>query len=385
MVRRKNTPKKRVSARRRTPARKRAAPVRAKATAKRTKKDVVSGSSAAAHHAVRMRPFSDATSQPKIPDGVFTSSLSRKLQNVFDVRNSQQNPSGTDILHVVLAPTLGVPLTIFGTENAHSLRGTGTRDPDFYGFNNQTVGFRADNITSGGQTWPPTGTQDFEFFNSGGFRQWRVVSQGLRMELTNTDEENDGWFEACRFNWSDRDGDLCITPLDGSITGTQVGFAPSSNWLEYRGIPMSMVEQPGYQTGTLRDLKKFEFMNHPGSGTHDPVETPERLHLVTGTDMTAVAADKVVTLGATALATIAKKAVIDPNMDWVYIRLHTRTNNGSTLGGSSILCNLTQNLEVTFSPESDFAAFQTVNKLDKRTAQVADAINNNRAAGQNRR
>jgi len=362
-------------------ARVRKAPVRRRALkrapAKSVRKQKTAGP-ASAHHAVRMKPFSSATQQPKIPDGALTSSLARRMQHVFQLRNGDGS-LGTDIMHLVFAPTLGVPLLAINSETGVTLRGGSGADPSFHGFSGQNVNFELQPVGGGTVESIPatTGSSRFEVHNECGFSKWRIISQGLRLELTNNDEQNEGWFEACRFNWRRKNGDLCLTPLDGTTTDTELGCAPAHQNLEYLE-PMSMVEQPGYKTGLLKDLKKYEFMLHPQSSTHDPVVLDQQFNLTE---------DKQYTIDTNARtmrlkdgdddAGRLKDQMVDANMDWLYIRLHPRVNNGSSSNGSALLTSIIQNIEVAFDPASDFATFQTTNVRDKKTAQFADAINNN--------
>lgn len=342
--------------------------------------------SGSAHHQVIRRPFSSATTQPKIPDGEFTHSLSRRLQNVTSFTNANAISTG-DTLHVIFAPTLGIPLTIFGSVDGKTKRPLSTYHPQFVGFPGQTVGLEAFNVTLGTGTWPPgAGGDTYTFSNSGAFAKWRVVSQALRLELVNSDEENDGWWEACRFSWSPRAEHIELTPIDGGTTSNALGAAFGDYWLSQIGIPMAMVEQPGYKTGLLRDLKKMEFALHHQSTTHEPVTINEIEQSIGGTDHLYDSSKSTVRLSATsAKANQLWRQYVDTDMDLVYMRLHCRTNNGSSSAGSKFMTNIIQNMEVNFAPTSDFAAFQTPNIHDKQTAKVLDSQNNVPDAGGNRR
>lgn len=367
--------------------RKRATSGPAKVT--RVKKAVVGNSSAAAHHAVRVAPFANTTPQPKILDGAIKSSLSRRLQAVGAFKNSANNPLGQSIMHVIMAPTLGLGATVFGSEEGHTYRGGSTKDPAYLGFNGQTVGWAQTNAAGAvAPTWSanPSIAEMQGFKNLGGFNQWRIVSQGLRMELTNTDEENDGWFEACRFNWSNRYDQLALTPIDGSVTLNKVVAAPEENILHQLLQPMAMVEQPGYKTGLLRDLKKVEFQLHPKNVAHPIVHVRETFMLHNQDDMDFQTDTKTHRFdNESALAVQAAEELIDRNMDWVYIRLHCRTNNGGTSAGSQFLFNAMQNVEMAFSPSSDFATFQTPNNAHIKTEKITGEMNMDMSASSRRR
>lgn len=370
MVKRKSTPRRKVA--RKT---KRRTASSSKKTTKTVSRSVTKSGSNTAHHAVRMQPFSGATSQPKIPDGLFTSSLSRRLQNVTEIVNDSGTMGNTE-MWIIMAPTLGVPICVMNSADGKSKRGTSSFDPQFIGFPNQSV--QLYNFLPGTNTpvWPAVASTAYEITNYSGFAQWRIVSQGLRMELVNTDDENDGWFEAFRFNWRVAPKDLMLTPIDGTTTDTTIGCAPNPNYLHPYITTLAPVEQPGYATGLLKDLKKYEFKLHPQSTTHDPVVIKERYGYTAGTELNLSGSlgNALVLDEGNNTANVMADGLVDNNMDWICIKLHCRN---ATLGGSKFMLNAIQNLEFAVAPESDLATFQTVNKHDPKTAKVADAINNN--------
>lgn len=395
MARRKSKPRKRTSRSRTTKRRRTTTGI--KAVVKPVKKRLGAMSTMNAHHSVRMDAFSHATPQPKIPDGALTSSLSRSLQHVTSIRNSDGTLPGfgNDTMHIIMAPTLGVPITVCNTIEGKSTRGGSGSYPQFIGFNGQTVGWT--NKLDGAAEWPPVGqtTSGFKLTHDGGFAQWRIVSQGLRLELTNTDEENDGWFEACRFNWRRNPFDLCFVPLDGSSTNPKVGVAPNPKIAEPGRdylASMPMVEQPGYTTGLIRNLKDIDFQLHPQSASHDPVQMSTQEISYKNIQEEDFYYDDISKLLQTQNDNMKSRKVVeeclDGNMDWIYIKLHCRPNSAASVSfqsGSNLLMHLRQNIEVAFGPESDFSTFQTSNKADKRTTQVADALNDQPSATNKRR
>lgn len=352
----------------------------------RPKKKIMVTSSNASHHAVRANPFSSATSQPKIPDGVFTSSLSRRLQNVVEIKNANGS-LGQNIMHIFMAPTLGIPVTVLNSVDGSQKRGSSSVDPSFIGFPNQTIKLHC--VQGGAAQMPPVADSPLVLANMSGFSQWRIVSQGLRLELNNTDEENDGWYECCRFNWNRNPEALCLTGITGTVADKNLGYAPEPLSLYHEYGNMAMVEQPGYCNGSLKDLQKVEFTLHPQSTTHDPVLCTDKIEMLehdSDGDVWYNNQEKVLKHRATAASNVSMAQAVDPNMDWIYIRLHCRTNNtGGNTNGSKIIANLIQNLELNFSPDSDLAVFQTMNKMDPKTAKVADAINNNPDGARRRR
>ncbi|BAO48207.1 hypothetical protein [Chaetoceros sp. DNA virus 7] len=344
----------------------------------KAKRGVATSSPFAAHHAVRMNPFSGATTQPKIPDGGFTSSLSRRLQNVVEVTNA----SNEGIMHLVMAPTMGVPICVTHTTEGASTRSGATLKPSYLGFLGQGVGLETK--VGGVIKWPIANTDTGDVINAADFAKWRVVSQGLQITLNNVDDENDGWFEAVRFNWRNDNEDICLTSLDGTDTGNVIGAAPNLN-----GLPLltaNIVEMPGYKSGLLKDIKDYQFMLHPQQTRHDPVEITKSIDFVGGTDLNYDTQSKKANLGDSAAGTLLKQGLVDQNMDWMYIRIHPRSNTGAAgQTGSKLICNYIQNLEFAFSPDSDLATYMTTNRMDPKSAKINDQLNNNQDAANKKR
>lgn len=357
----------------------------ARAAPARKRRTNVVNASGTKHLSVRMNPFSQATQQPKIPDGKLTSSLSRRLNSVFELKNGSGS-IGPDIMHLFYAPTLGVPLVAINSAEGVQLRSGSAYDPSFHGFTGQTIGCNV--VTSAAPTtpiYPLSAGADHKLLNTGGFSKWRVVSQGLHLDLVNNQEENDGWFEACRFNWGRGNDQLCITPLDGGKTSTACGVAPAHQVYSQHGS-MSMVEQPGYAKGALRDIGKYQFNLHPQSVDHEAIDISPAIQLTDPADIdTDTNAATLSLVEGQTNASQIKEQYVDTNMDWLYIRLHCRPNNTGNTLGSRFMCHMSQNLEMAFEPTSDLATFQTINVLDSRNAGVADGLNNNPAAMEMRR
>lgn len=388
MVRRKTIPRKRRpikrarSYSRRRTSTKRAAPSdRTKATstkrkksgiASRVKKGTLGEHSFAMHHQVRMNPFNMSVSQPKIVDGETPKSLSRRLQTVIPHRTN------ADTCHIIFAPTLGVPLCFTNTIDGQTLRPLSSVQPTFVGFPGQTVGIEPQVL--GVPKWPLGAGDVVDLKNVGGFSKWRIVSQGLRMNLDATAEENDGWYEVCRFNWRNENRDVTLTPLDGGVSTPLLGAAP--NPINSDLYAMSMVEQPGYCTGSLKDIEKYEFKLNPQTGNHVFREITETNRATEAVDITRDTNAFKADIDESPLGNQLKDQYVDHSMDWLYIRIHGRS---TASGGSKLILSAIQNLEFYFSPSSDLATFQTINKRAPDVEKVADKINNDLSGHHRRR
>jgi len=104
--------------------------------------------------------------------------------------------------------------------------------------------------------------------------QWRIVSQAMKFKLVNTDEENDGWWEACRIPYEAELDTLALADQGGDLSA---GTHNTNHLALYREkIPIaytdSMVEIPGYMCGLLKDLHKHEFKLQP-TGCESHIQT----------------------------------------------------------------------------------------------------------------
>lgn len=130
--------------------------------------------------------------QPRIPDGSVATSMPHRYQNVV------QLPVAKDSVgHILLFPGL----------NGGVVYATGTNAPagGVLSTTFSCISYTGleDKLSPVDLRWSASGFSK-STFTGGKFNlkaeqsQWRVVSQGLRLALVNSDEVNDGWFESCR-------------------------------------------------------------------------------------------------------------------------------------------------------------------------------------------
>lgn len=340
-------------------------------TPKRVTTRTLKEDSATAHHKVIMMPFSTATPQPKIPDGEVISSLSRRLQNVTEIKNDLNQ----DVVDILMLPSLGLGCVAYHAQT----RATTGRTYQVVGFPNQTVGFRLSTI----------GAQPWLFEPGGGIVNWRIVSQGLRLDLANSAEENNGWWEACRFHidrtatrWSlvTNDNAASLPSLQHNLV-----LVPDGTY-EVATNNFAMVEQPGYKTGLLKDLHKQEFRLLPKS-KNCPMRNNKYVGKLVDSDINFDSSANEIRMQA---STDASYAIIDQCLsdeyDAVLIRLHCRSNTGSgATTGSQLIANCIQNVEFCFDPTSDLATFMTHNKAHPKTEKIRDELNDSSDATMSRR
>lgn len=322
-------------------------------------------------------PHSNATSQPKIPDGKSARSLGLSNQTAGE-------------LIALQSPIVGQGTSAVGDGTIHILMYAGQNSGAVV---LNTVG-SSNPINGGGEyeTQPPTGEimgwsgcPDTVFNGmsaaAGGnlstnfeFSQWRVVSQGMVLGLLNPAEEDDGWWEAIRVRDPLDSNDYQILPRDrdhlNNDSGTVVPKGKLSGDLMTRG---DLPNTPSYATGLLRDIHKHYFQLLPAYKDHD--------FLVQSDDNTMAGQDIALanTIGTAQTGRYVSfnfgqddaknyiKTKVDESFDMIYIRIHGR----SATTPSRIHYNLVNNCEVTYAGNTIEARFMTPNLYAPDTYEKA--------------
>lgn len=358
-------PNSRYKTRRRIPVKR--APRRMRASyqpARAVRKPNLGASSAAASMAVIARPFSSATSQPKIPDGKMATSLSRRQQKVFELTNEED---GDDKVYILMYASEGVACTVFGA-----------------GVPSQYQGFV--NQTSQRQMADPNADGVSFLNNESGVAQWRTVSQGLKLKLINNNEENDGYWEAIRIPLEKRTTAMSLVSLSGETTGTTPHYTRALGLFFDLGYKTyldnhlgAMVESPGYESGLLRDIDKKEFvLQHSGDSSELQTNTASIGMLAQDYTDSAFKYE----LSSSPTSRQVENEMLDDSMDMVLIKLTCRPNDSNTesFRGSRFLCNAIKNVEFAHSLQSDNKAFETINQAHPRISAHFDNLNNNQSA-----
>jgi len=298
-------------------------------------------------------PFSNATSQPKIPDGKTTESLGLSLQSVGEIVNEEDgNPIQGDAstMHLLFFP--GQNGCLFAS-NVDDTGGVGAFNT--YGFDD-----------AGGPDWLNMGISGGTVSQYTPYAQWRTVSAGLRLSLLNSVEEDDGWFEAVRLNEPLSPDDFYLsTKGRQTLSGTDVGICHPAYPITQVGFATRVLSnEPSYVTGLLRDLENFQFELHGKMDHHDFVQGKENIYI--GADSIG-ASNPVLSPYQAEFNSDGHDDVydmvnqyIDPGYDMIYIRLHCRENvSGSVLNGSRIHYNFVSNQEVTYRGDQRDSRYQT--------------------------
>ena len=290
-------------------------------------------------------PFDRATKQPKIPDGKCTESLGFSTQSVVQLSNKQYQ----DTVHILMfaGQNSGYVATHVAQTNL------GTR---FY----YIPGFTG----SGGPDWSFISNLDGGLIKQRDeYANWRVVSQGLQIKLMNAAEEDDGWWEAVRYSDALSTVNHALTTVDNSQNLSDDGtVAPVFEIDPEDGgniTKRSIVNEPSYATGLLRDLNKVQFNLHGRKDHHD--FTSQMNEIQSGPLMGVPAGqwEAIFKQGDVDAERIINQ-FIDDGYDMVYIRLHCRSNTGqSPYLGSRFHVNCVSNQEINFDSGQRESRYQT--------------------------
>lgn len=271
---------------------------------KRSSGRMLANSTVARQLAVMINPFSVATTNPKIPDGLGHISAGVRLQNAFTIAGA----AGKTVHHVLLFPGL--------TNSVYTLRS----DDALAAFDQ----FRFNPFASHSAI-----EANNEQANKMEIAKWRVVSSGLRIALINNSDNNEGWWQAIRVRIDLND--LKLNEVGGGnpsrILKPMNNANPPVVVNSFPGVSMNaeLVEHPTYQSGKLRDIHKHLFQLNPENEKHH-FQVLEKA--------------------------VVPKACVDPAYDAVYIRIH---GNQSTM----MLFHNVMNQEIIYDESATLARYQS--------------------------
>lgn len=263
--------------------------------------------SAVGHLAVIRNPFSTAQTSPKIPDGLVSASTGQRLHSCKQVTCTDD--SSTFLLFPGLSSN-----AIFYSDLVETVATVTKSSPEIFDFKN--------NGAFGNEDLTTAAVHELEFSDEP--EKWRQVSCGARISLVNNSEENDGWFEACRFAPGFNSDDFTllrkntenrrIYPLD-TIESSFIGGG-------------GLVNHNSYISGKLRDIHKHCFYLQNQNGTHDFKMITDKVKL--GLEAAAQVGTNDVT-GKTVVGNKLTtepdnleivKTLIDSDFDFVVVRIH---------------------------------------------------------------
>lgn len=223
-------------------------------------------------------PFSSKEGA-RLPDGAVTHSLGVHHRNVFEMETGFANTLDNlqNVIEMILYPGLngGLVYRTRSTINSEKsqVKNILFEDADFKMNAKMEYDWVAGQEEGKEVDVCQTGAL-LETNNS--LSKWRVVSQGVRFTSTNSDENNDGWFEACRFaytpdmsNWTLQEFGDANAPIGATVPGTyelkDMKYVPNSTIFsrfenEDGSVSTNIAEQKSYCTGALRHLHNTQFM-----------------------------------------------------------------------------------------------------------------------------
>lgn len=267
-------------------------------------------------------PFSTATSNPKVPDGKLTQSIGYRWQYSSVIEGGNM----LIVLHPILM-TMGTALPVT----------TGDLNP------NKTT-FHWNINAAGGNTAVFPGNLAAITY-SGAIGRWRVVSQALKLKCVNSDDHNDGHWEAIR-----------IPSTNNMMVGPEIDLFVGSGKLSNRWINEVKMKQnwllnPTYQSGKIKNLGQYEFRLSPQKEEHDLISMPKVVEF--DIDNYDVNGDQVLADGID--DTHLWRYLIDEQFDTILIKIQGSEQNPVT----RILSHWVQNVETTPTVNHENAIFQT--------------------------
>jgi hypothetical protein len=302
-------------------------------------------------------PFSNATSQPKIPDGKCVRSLGLSHQSVGEVVNREGD--NFTVMHMLFYPGMDSGLVVGSCADR-----IGSRNYKVFGFKD-----------AGGPDWSewanPATNGNQQTLPDLKYAQWRVVSSGLQLSLLNAAEEDDGWWEAVRLTEPIQPRGYKMTTEENRTSRGTYGTIAPANYINGSGITgvdltqRELANEPSYCTGLLRDLKNYQFELHGRLDHHDFRQLRD-IYTVPEVDTTNV--DVVINHEAEFIGAASNEVVdvitsfIDHGYDMIYIRLHCRKNDAAETAsnGSQIHFNLVSNQEVQWRGDQRDARYETI-------------------------
>lgn len=341
--------------------------------------------------AVYHSPFSRMTKQPKIPDGKLTESLGFTTQSIRPLAVNTNSVPGygieKDIMHLLVYAGRSSGMMVLGDNRSGHVNwlADGT---DLNTASSTAVGYPVSYTDSGGVDGDTilSSIQDPALLQvRDAYAFWRTVSVGLKLNLLNSAETNEGWFEACRlytpfesdhyivsgkdtYNWGTRSDDMTIAP-DGVLKGV---------------LNDEIVNQRSYVTGLLRDIGDHTFKLNPIKDDHDVKscsKTQDIANWMTNWQRAARAdaggGDFMTVFGGWEDWKGFVSEHVDPSFDMIYIRVHGRDSTGGP--ASQLHANLISNQEIVFDNDQRESRFHTLSRKHPMMEQHIHASKNSSA------
>lgn len=288
----------------------------------------------------------------KIPDGTLAESHTLHHRIVEEV----EIPANS-VEHIVLVPGLDNPFI---------------RKDAVKGFTPSGIESRSNNVSTGlsGTAVSVDGTAGENLLSvNGPIAKWRMVSSAMKLELLNTFEQNDGWFEAVRLNYRPDCRDFVLQDLTAQASANTVQVTINDAAVKF-GVnfwtdraTMNLTEEKSYVTGPLRDIGKLIFPMTRDCSSNCAKTLSENYHLrETATDHSSGSTANGTAFAYTATLTQGRddgKDMVNDFFDWDWDLLYIRLYAGAS--GSNVLLDHACMHEVVYDPATDLAKFMEKN------------------------
>lgn len=275
-------------------------------------------------------PFSTATSSPKIPDGKLTQSYGQKFNHAITITGVQQ--------YLVLAPCF---------------------DTFWIGFNNaENSPHQIHQVQHElSQCKIVTTEQNVQYTGPAAIGKWRIVSKSMKIRNINSDDENDGYWEAVRIPANNIHRMFSLdrknSPTEaGTNPWVNRGFGITHEFKESLKANSNWLMNASYCSGKVKNLSQYEFKLSPQVLEHNMLDIPKYMEWKVA-DYTAVTEANVgqEEIDGKDLSHLFKWG-IDNQWDIVIIKL-------TGIDASKYLVHTVMNVEYQMREDSKYSTFQT--------------------------
>lgn len=208
----------------------------------------------------------------------------------------------------------------------------------------------------------------------GAVDRWRHVSTGLKCNLLNTSEQNDGWFES--FRVTDLPGISDVAFKETVAGSDRAFFFPKGSFFDnmYNSKENSKVRN-SYICDSLKNIDKYYFRLNPFAEEHPFIDVNKEYEIQSTNQYVDITSEQWFPNGNdTQSWRPLVDHLFDHTFDSIIIFIHPGAN------GSKILMDAVKNLEVVYSNESQLARFHQATVSHKTAAKAVTQTQHNQAS-----
>jgi hypothetical protein len=294
-----------------------------------------------AHNLLKMQyltnPFNYNNDEPKIHDN--ESLMTYGFKHTLSTPLFMPNSSNDEVAHIWLLPGSQIGVSVRGLADGTLITSSDDLTSTYHlMWPDPMIKFDA-GMDPDDTSAPPL---KLLFEPEHSIRQWRVVSSAVKLNVLNTADSNDGWFEAVRFTpmFSEISPGNPLDPAMKHTISNYVAVGPYQDPDLLSVQPtIELSQKPTYQTGRLRDLNDLVFMLQRNDTDCPWVTEIDREYPLNDLNASHV------------LKEFGTK-LWDPSFDGIYIRIHGRkdppSDQPSFCRGTRLLLEAVANHEYVF-------------------------------------